>query len=96
MNSAEDINALIQSLTEDKRAHLQHLFVHMVQVIASDSLTGFFFHTLPSPQDSEIEGVLLHSINCDMDEVEEMMCNFLAARNAAIAAATATDPNQRH
>lgn len=90
------INEKIASLSDEKRGLLQHLFIHMVQVIANDQLQGFFFHTLPSPVESDIEPVLLHSINCEMDEVEEMMCNFIATRTAMAAEATSVDPNQRH
>ena len=96
MSNAEDINDIIQAMSQEDRNHLQHLFVHLVQVVSDKKLSGFFMHIMPSPDDSPIEAVLVHTIKCDYNEVEEMMCNFLAARNAAVAAATSTDPTRKH
>jgi hypothetical protein len=94
--TSDEVSAMILAMSAEKRDHLQHLFVHLVQVVADDKLSGFLFHTLPSPDDSDIEGVLMHTIGCGMEEVEEMMCNFIAARTAAMAAATNTDPTRTH
>lgn len=93
--NAEQINALITSLDETRRANLQHVFVHLVQVIANPALHGFFMHTMPSPEDSEMESILVHGINCDGMDIEELMCNFLAARNAQ-AAADESNPERKH
>ena len=96
MNAEDRLNALIQGLSPEKRECLQHVFVHLVHVIANEKLEGFFIHTLPSPDESEIEPVLMHAINCGVETVEEMMCNFLAARSAQAAAASNTDPTRTH
>jgi hypothetical protein len=93
--TSDEVSARILALTEDQRDHLQHLLVVLIQIIENPKLQGFVMHTLPSPEDSEIEGVLLHTVNCGMEEVEEMMCNLLAARNAA-AAASPNNTDQRH
>jgi hypothetical protein len=96
MTPDEIITAQIAALPEEQRAHLQHLFLHLVQVFSNKKLSGFFIHTLPSPEDIEYEPVLMHTVNCDMREVEQMMCNFLAARSAMDAAETSTDPTRTH
>lgn len=77
-----NINERIAAFTKDQREQLQHLFIHLVYVLENPGLKGFLFHTLPSAPASEIEPVLLHSINVELDEVEEMMCGFIAAKNA--------------
>jgi len=96
MNAEDHMTRMIQGLSEEKRDVLQHIFMHLVHVVANDKLQGFFMHTLPSADDSDIEPVLMHSINCGVEEVEEMMCNFLAARSAMAAAASNTDPTRTH
>jgi len=96
MNAEDHMTRVIQGLPEEKREVLQHIFMHLVHVIANERLQGFFIHTLPSADDAEIEPVLMHAINCGVETVEEMMCNFMAARAAYAAAASNTDPTRTH
>lgn len=86
-NIGANINERIAAFNQEQREHLQHLFIHLVYIVENPSLKGFLFHTLPSPETSEIEPVLLHTVNVELGEVEEMMCSFLAARNATAPAA---------
>ncbi len=96
MNIADDINQRVAALSEDQRAQLQHLFLHLVFVIENPRLQGFFIHTLPSPAEADIEPVLGHSINADLNAVEEMLCNFLAVRAAMAADEAGVDPTRSH
>ena len=79
----DELNKRIAALTDEQREMLQHLFLHLISAFEHPELPALFMQVMPSNPDSNIEGVLVHTMNGGIEHAEQMMCNFLAARAAA-------------